>query len=184
MNGAADLATSFIPGKSEVQDALILSDPESTPLERKIAGASLSVNTIAAVLPNASGAIILARGVAGLLGKVRASSKALGRAMEAAGVLRPVASAAHHIVAGTAPAAERARAVLERFGIGINDAVNGVFLPATRASPNAAGAAVHSMLHTDEYYQTVNQMLLGATTRAEAEAVLDAIRQALLSGGL
>lgn len=71
-----------------------------------------------------------------------------------------------------------------RFGIGINDAANGVFLPASRAAPNAAGGAVHSTLHTGAYYQTVNQMLLGATTRAEAEAALAAVRQALLSGGL
>lgn len=42
----------------------------------------------------------------------------------------------------------------------------------------------HSSLHTDIYCETVNQMLLGATKREEAEAVLDAIRQSLLSGGL
>ena len=61
---------------------------------------------------------------------------------------------------------------------------NGVFLPATTASQNVAGAAVHSTLHTNAYYQAVNQMLLGATNRAEAEAALKAIGQALLSGGL
>jgi hypothetical protein len=74
--------------------------------------------------------------------------------------------------------------VLQRFGIGINDAMNGVFLPANRVAPNAAGAAAHPPLHTKQYYQTVNQMLDAATTRAEVEAALNAIRQALLSGGL
>ena len=44
--------------------------------------------------------------------------------------------------------------------------------------------AVHSTVHTNTYYQTVNQMLGAATTRAEAEAALGAIRQALLSGGM
>ncbi|MBK8214972.1 MAG: AHH domain-containing protein [Myxococcales bacterium] len=71
--------------------------------------------------------------------------------------------------------------LLQSFGIGINDAANGVFLPATRAAPNEAGAAVHSTVHTNAYYQTVNQMLGAATTRAEAEAALGAIRSALLS---
>lgn len=85
-------------------------------------------------------------------------------------------------MAGTARAAAQARAVLQRFGIGINDAVNGAFLPASRASQNLTGAAVHAGLHTNAYYQAVNQLLGSATTRAEAEAALQAIRQALLSG--
>ena len=68
------------------------------------------------------------------------SSRALGTALEGAGIARPAESAAHHIVAGGAAAAAQARAVLQRFGIGINDAANGVFLPATRASANPLGA--------------------------------------------
>jgi hypothetical protein len=73
---------------------------------------------------------------------------------------------------------------LQRFGIGINDAANGVFLPANRAAANTAGAAVHSTLHTQGYYLKVNDMLSTARTRAEAETILDIIRQRLLSGGL
>ncbi len=115
---------------------------------------------------------------------VRASSRALGRALEAAGHVRPPGAAAHHIVAGGARAAAPARTVLQRFGIGINDAVNGVFLPATRAAPNPAGAAVHSTLHTRLYYQTINRRLAQATTRQEVLDVLQAIRRALLNGGL
>ena len=114
----------------------------------------------------------------------RPSSRALGRALELAGHTRPVQSAAHHIVAGAAEAAAPARAVLQRFGIGVNDAVNGVFLPATRAAQNAAGAAVHSTLHTRAYYQAVNDLLGQATTRAEALEVLEVLRNALLSGGI
>jgi hypothetical protein len=115
---------------------------------------------------------------------VAPSSRALGRALEAAGHVRAPGSAAHHIVSGSAPEAAQARAVLQKFGIGIDEAVNGVFLPANRAASNPAGAAVHSTLHTNEYYQQVTRMLSAATTRAEAEAALNAIRQALLSGGL
>lgn len=119
---------------------------------------------------------------------VRPSSRALRSALEAAGEVRPIGSAAHHIVAGTAAAADEARKILERWGIGINEAVNGVFLPAWRASPNPTGAAVHSTVHstvhTEEYYKTVTTMLKGATNRVEAIEVLQLIRQRLQAGGL
>ncbi len=113
----------------------------------------------------------------------RASRRALARALIAAGHMRPRGAAAHHIVAVRAPAAARARDKLKQLGIGINEAVNGVFLPATRKSPNPTGAAVHTTLHTNKYYQTVNSMLTRATTRAEAEEALRAIAQTLLAGG-
>ncbi|MCB9507772.1 MAG: AHH domain-containing protein [Myxococcales bacterium] len=111
-------------------------------------------------------------------------SQILGRALQAAGQVRPPGVSAHHIVASSARAAAPARAVLARFGIQINSAVNGVFLPSFRRSPNPLGAAVHSMVHTRAYYQAVNEALRQATTRAEALEVLDALRQALLGGGL
>ena len=59
------------------------------------------------------------------------SSRALARALRAAGNVPPPGSAAHHIVSRkeTAPA-DPARAILSKFGIGINAAENGVFLPA------------------------------------------------------
>jgi hypothetical protein len=60
--------------------------------------------------------------------------------------------------------------------------VNGVWLPADRFAPNAAGAAVHASLHTAQYYAKVNALLLSATTRAEALAALAYIRGALLGG--
>ena len=90
----------------------------------------------------------------------------------------------HHIVAGNARGAAESRKILQRFDIDINDATNGVFLPATRASPNPTGAAVHSTLHTKSYYKGVHELLKKARTRAEAENILQQIRQRLLAGGL
>lgn len=110
------------------------------------------------------------------------SSKKLGEALEAAGHVRPPNSAAHHIVAGSARKAAPARKALERLGIDINDASNGVFLPAKKSSPNPLGATVHSPLHGNAYYDMVNQRLANVTTRAEAEAALNDIRQILLAG--
>lgn len=114
---------------------------------------------------------------------VKASPRVLARALEDAGQSRPLGAAAHHIVAGNARLAAPAREVLQKFGIGINDAKNGVFLPATKASPNPTGAAVHSTLHTGSYYANVNVRLMRAKTRIEVENSLEEIGQILLQGG-
>jgi hypothetical protein len=111
------------------------------------------------------------------------SSRLLGESLEAAGTVRPGGSAAHHIVAGGAGRAADARAALTRFGIDINAADNGVFLPANLSSANAGGAAVHSTIHTAAYYDEVNLLLGQATTRGEALEALAFIRQQLKSGG-
>lgn len=113
---------------------------------------------------------------------VRASSSRLGSNMLARGMHRPDESAAHHIVAGGDRRAAGARAQLARFGIGINDAENGVFLPCNCNSANPEGAAVHSKVHTNNYYEYVEQALGSANNRQDAEMILDDIRQQLLNG--
>jgi RHS repeat-associated protein len=114
---------------------------------------------------------------------VRHSSRALARALRAEGFSRATGEEAHHIVASASRAAP-ARAVLARFGIGISDAVNGVFLPGRRSAPNPLGAIVHrgGGLHTHAYYDRINALLSSATTRAEAETILRNIASALRSG--
>jgi hypothetical protein len=99
-------------------------------------------------------------------------SRVLGRALEKAGHARPPGSAAHHVVAHSARDAAPARAVLQKFGIGVDEAPNGVFLP----------EGMHSGLHKRAYFQAVNKTLSVATTREEALQALNAIRQGLLSG--
>jgi hypothetical protein len=85
-------------------------------------------------------------------------------------------------VAGSAKAAAPARAVLQQFGIGINEAANGVFLPANRAAAAGGSAAAHSTTHTRAYYEAVNELLGQATTRQKVLEALDAIRTGLLNG--
>ena len=68
------------------------------------------------------------------------------------------------------------------FGIGINDAVNGVFLPANKATQVIAGKTIHSTLHTQEYYDAVNEALSGATTRQQVIDTLRTIAKALEAG--
>jgi hypothetical protein len=112
----------------------------------------------------------------------RASSPALGVALEASGIPRPKGYAAHHIAAGGAERAEAARRILQKFNIGINDVSNGVFLPADRATQVIAGETIHSTLHTRKYYDAVNEALKNATTRQEAIDILQGIGRALQSG--
>lgn len=111
------------------------------------------------------------------------SSARLGANLVRAGIAQPAETAAHHIVAGGAARSAPARAVLQRFGIGIDEAANGVFLPQNLKSLNPAGAAVHSTVHTDRYYAAVNQLLGRATSRQQVIQSLAYIRQRLLSGG-
>ena len=127
----------------------------------------------------------MAIGVAGLAGAViqmgLPSSRMLGRAMAKAGQTRPKGHAAHHIVAKKAPGAADARQILEKFGIGLDDAVNGVFLPASSSA--ASGAANHTSLHTAAYYRAVNYALSQATSRADALGILAGIANKLQNGG-
>jgi RHS repeat-associated protein len=102
----------------------------------------------------------------------RGNSAALGKAMEKIGHIRPPGSAAHYIVAGDDRRAGPARAVLQRFGIDINESMNGVFLPRN----------VHEGLHTNVYYDDVNRSLRGVNSRSEASNMLHAIRDALANG--
>lgn len=100
--------------------------------------------------------------------------------------VRPAGFVSHHIVAGKASAAAKARAVLRRFGIKINDPVNGVYLPGSKAAQAAAAssATVHAGGHSSAYYEFVNEMLEAATTRQEAETILWMLRSMLLAGAL
>nr|WP_277348043.1 DUF6531 domain-containing protein [Streptomyces sp. HNM0574] len=110
------------------------------------------------------------------------NAKVLGDNMVANNITRPPDTAAHHMVASGSAKAAPARAQLQRFGIDINDARNGAFLPRGSASANPNGTAVHSKVHTNAYYDEVNRLMAGARNATEAHAVLDKIRTGLLSG--
>lgn len=83
-----------------------------------------------------------------------------------------VGVAAHHIVAGTHRWAARSRQILARWGIDINDAVNGVFLP----------SIVHKSIHNAEYFRRVEALLESAATRDGAIFTLRWIADEILAG--
>jgi RHS repeat-associated protein len=105
---------------------------------------------------------------------------ALARNLAQSGMARQAGEAAHHIVAKAAAIAQPARERLLQVGVQIDEAVNGVFLPAVR--DYTGQAANHLTLHTQRYYQAVNDALANVQTRQEALEALRMIRDRLLAG--
>jgi hypothetical protein len=69
------------------------------------------------------------------------------------------------VVAANARAAESARAILEKHGIDIDNAVNGAVLK----------REVHQSTHTAQYYDDVNRTLDAADKLGGRDAVIDAL---------
>lgn len=88
-------------------------------------------------------------------------------------------NAAHHIVAGSSAKAEEARAILKKYGVDINDAENGVFLPTQKG---VSDAAYHPGLHTNAYYDEVNNLLKEASSKEEVVEILGYIKESLQKG--
>ena len=109
-----------------------------------------------------------------------ASSSKLRKNMIEAGIEVPTyKNAAHHIVAGNSKYAAEARQILHQFGIGINDAINGVFLPTVKG---VSDAAYHPGLHTQAYYNKVNDLLSTAKSKEDAIEILLDIADMLQKG--
>ncbi|WP_281309610.1 AHH domain-containing protein [Flavobacterium flavigenum] len=110
------------------------------------------------------------------LGRVP-SGTTLGENLISFGKNRPINSHAHHITAGGASNvnAASARAILQREGIDINEAANGVFLPSS--SKYAIDEAVpHANVHTNLYYEKVFERLEAAQpgkVREELQKIAD-----------
>ena len=68
---------------------------------------------------------------------------------------------AHHVVAAQDKRARRARGFLFRWGIGINDCDNGLYLPKKWSSevPALSDATAHEVIHTTAYHLAVTAKL-------------------------
>ncbi|MDP9125199.1 MAG: AHH domain-containing protein [Pseudomonadota bacterium] len=89
--------------------------------------------------------------------------RTLDRNLGKSGFVRVPNVCAHHIVASGHPDASGSRQMLYAWRIGINDADNGVFLPARRglAVPTLKDAVQHDDLHADAlYYALVERRLM------------------------
>jgi hypothetical protein len=104
--------------------------------------------------------------------KIGGHSKKLGRnIVKLEGKKRPDDIDAHHIVSSTAKGAQGSRRLLFDWHIGINDADNGVFLPALGNVRVwwLTNAPWHKSIHVPGYHSRVFAVLLQAD-RADPEA--------------
>lgn len=113
---------------------------------------------------------------------IEGSARVLARNMAKLGKFRLPGEFAHHIVAHGDRRAKNALDILKKFGIGVDEAVNGVFLPGYKTSPNPLGKVIHGNLHTDAYYRAVERELLKAATKVDAEKILRGIAANLEKG--
>lgn len=98
---------------------------------------------------------------------------------------RPEGACAHHIVALRDPEAMSSRVLLFGWGIGINDADNGVFLPRDQAGlPGHPSAPRHNPHHRVAYHLAVYDELQYAENTEEGRATLRFLKAKILSGVL
>jgi hypothetical protein len=106
----------------------------------------------------------------------------LARNMENMGLKQPPGTAAHHIIgwgAGASPNSPEflqrvaeARRTLDRYGVDVDSAANGAFLPLD----------VHRHLHTKAYWTEVTRRLSDASSKDDVVDILHDIRQELIDG--
>ena len=107
-------------------------------------------------------------------------SRKLRKALIEAGIEVPdYPNAAHHIVAGNSSNAIEAREILKRFGIDINTAPNGVFLPTVL---DVSDAVYHPSLHSTSYYRKVTRLLSDANSKQDVLDILASIAEQLKKG--
>ena len=81
------------------------------------------------------------------------------------GVVRHAEADAHHIVAAGDQRAKQSRTLLFGWGIGINDADNGLYMPKKWSSnvPGLEESTAHEVIHTDDYHFAVEARLIDVT---------------------
>lgn len=97
---------------------------------------------------------------------------------------RPQNTAAHHIVGDSAKLAAPARAILNKHGIDVDGAANGVFLPNRFNTDISVPGILHNGKHPNSYFESVNKIIANADAAGGKNAVLKAIgniRQKLLN---
>ena len=84
---------------------------------------------------------------------------------------------AHHIIGNRTP---KAAAILKKYGIDINDPMNGIFLPSNGDS--GLKGTVHLGGHTQDYYNYVENLFLNCKSKQDCYDVLDKIKADLYNG--
>lgn len=123
---------------------------------------------------------------------LKSNSQELAKNLENAGQAKPNHSAAHHIVPATMKKASDAVKILKDYGININDAENGVWLPQKdldkNGNPSGATGVVHSGKHPDIYAELIRDLIVStpvnpnnkAQSRINLETTLNDIKKKLI----
>jgi A nuclease family of the HNH/ENDO VII superfamily with conserved AHH len=139
-----------------------------------------SVETLPAAPPTTANDLIIER----------RNSEILGDNLRAAGRPPPIGANGeeiagydpHHILpSGKWSELDRLRQRFADWGIDLNDAANGVWLPGSQAPADATGS-YHERLHNGEYRDAIAEAFRGITTRDKALDKLVEIRQQLENG--
>jgi hypothetical protein len=85
--------------------------------------------------------------------------------------IKPDDVAAHHLIPATDKAAQDARDILKKYGIDINDAINGVYLP-TSKNNNTTQGIEHNGRHPQSYATQVNDLIKDADTNGGKQEVI------------
>lgn len=123
---------------------------------------------------------------------LESNSQKLAKNLENAGQAKPNHSAAHHIIPATMKGSKNAIKILDYYGIKVNDAENGVWLPQkgldNKGNPSGAIGLIHSGKHPNIYADKVD-LLISRTkvdpnnkiqSKANLEKTLDDIRKKLI----
>ncbi len=106
---------------------------------------------------------------------------------------KPDGCDAHHIVPQregriwAKDLADKSRDILKSCAIGLNSALNGVYLPNGKSLNTECEGQNHHKLHTQTYYETIYERLSEAKRNGGCDSVRDAlnsIKQSLIQGGL
>lgn len=100
-------------------------------------------------------------------------SRILNRNIEkATGVKKHLEADAHHIVAASDRRALQSRSLLFDWGIGINDADNGLHMPKKWSSrvPGLDSSTAHEVIHTDDYHFAVEARLTDVRGESSQQA--------------
>ncbi len=84
---------------------------------------------------------------------------------------------AHHIIGNSTP---KAYETLKKFGVDINDPINGIFLPADGES--GLKGVVHVGGHTNKYYDYVESMFENCQSKDDCYAILDKVKNEIYNG--
>ncbi|WP_254663930.1 AHH domain-containing protein [Hafnia alvei] len=99
----------------------------------------------------------------------------LAEAIEEAGISRPANSEAHHIVPERAQSAGPARDILNKHGIDINGADNGVFLPNRHNTDDLPGIE-HNGRHPDDHIDDTNERIKRADRKGGKFQIITELR--------